>query len=82
MVSTVDERGRIVLPKDLRQAHGLTPGRPVIIESSEEGLIVRPALPLNEALDRLTGAINDSTRRPGARAVDPLDLKRQWEPSV
>lgn len=81
MTTTVDERGRILLPKDMRDAHGLTPGSPVIVESEPDGVRLRAALPKEEALRRLEGAINAETRKPGAKPIDPLETKRIWEPS-
>lgn len=82
MAPTVDERGRVLLPKALREAHGLTAGSPVIIESGPAGVLLRAALPKEEALARLAGAVNRTTRRRGATPTDPLELKRIWEPST
>lgn len=79
--TTMDDRGRVLIPKDLREAHGLQPGAPVIIESAEDGVRIRPALPKDEALDRLAGVVNASTRRGDAEPGDPLEAKEIWEPS-
>lgn len=79
MTSKMDKRGRVLVPKELREAHGLTPGSPVIVEAVQDGVRIRPALPKTEALDRLAGAIDDDTRRrpPDDDAVE--DVKRIWE---
>lgn len=81
-MTTVDERGRVLLPKALRDAHGMTPGSPVIVESGPDGVLLRSALPKEEAWRRLEGAVNKRTRRTGAAPLDPLELKRIWEPSA
>jgi AbrB family looped-hinge helix DNA binding protein len=78
MTTTVDERGRILIPREFREAHGLTPGRAVIIEDTPEGVTLRAALPKADALARLAGAI----KTPRAKdAPDPLHAKRIWERS-
>ena len=41
---TISDRGTITLPKDLRQKYGLEAGGKVIIEESEEGLLLRPGV--------------------------------------
>ena len=42
MQTTIDKFGRIVIPKRLRQIHGLTPGARVDIEDRPESLEIRP----------------------------------------
>lgn len=79
IVSTlVDERGRVLVPKDLRAQFGLEPGCPVIIEADADGIKLRRAIPRKEALDRLAGVIPKTAGRP---PIDPLEAKRMWEPS-
>lgn len=76
VTTLVDERGRILVPKDLRAQFGLEPGCPVIVEADADGIKLRRAIPRKEALDRLAGVISKSAGRP---ALDPLDAKRMWE---
>lgn len=78
MTTLVDERGRILVPKDLRQQFGLEPGCPVIVEADADGIRLRRAIPRKEALDRLAGIIPKSA---GPPAASPLDIKRIWESS-
>ena len=80
MATTVDERGRVLIPRDMREEHGFSPGSPVIIESTADGVVLQPALPREEALRRLNGAINAKTRKRDAVPLDPLDVKKVWEP--
>lgn len=68
----VDERGRVLVPKDLRIRFGLEPGAPVIVEADADGIRLRRAIPRQEALERLAGII------PKDRVPDPLDAKRIW----
>lgn len=76
----VDERGRVVLPKRLRERYGLEPGRNVTVEAVEGGVLVKPAMQVDEALDRLRGAIHKGNRSPEAPPMDPLRMKKIWEP--
>lgn len=85
MATTIDERGRILIPKELRDALGLTPGKRVILYEDQGELRVRPQLTPAEAIEALCGAINEETRDPDAEPIDPLDpldIKRIWEPRV
>ena len=41
---TVDKFGRIILPKPLRQILGLTPGKKINIEVTNEGFVATPVV--------------------------------------
>jgi AbrB family looped-hinge helix DNA binding protein len=43
-IISINERGTITLPKDLRKKYGLEAGGQVIIEESDEGLLLRPGI--------------------------------------
>lgn len=43
-IVTINNRGTITLPKDLREKYGLETGGKVVIEESEEGLLLRPGV--------------------------------------
>ena len=77
MTVQVDERGRILVPKELRDQFGLEPGAPVIVSAEADGIKLRRALPRKEALARLVGVIPKSAGKP---AIAPDDVKRIWEP--
>lgn len=40
----VGRRGTVVIPAELRQRHGLEEGSLVIAESTEDGVLIRPAI--------------------------------------
>lgn len=73
--TSIDERGRVLIPRDVRKEFGFAPDRPVVWERVEGGILLRPALPMKEALRRLRGAIGPDTRR---GRMDPLRLKDMW----
>lgn len=76
MTTLVDERGRILVPKDLRAQFGLEPGAAVIVEADEDGVKLRRAIPRKQALEQLAGVIPKGAAR---ALADPLEAKRMWE---
>lgn len=42
--ATINDRGVITIPAAMRQALGLKPNDEVLIEQTEQGLLIRPAL--------------------------------------
>ena len=81
MGSTIDERGRVLIPKEIREAYGLRAGQTVRFETDEEGIHLRPTISKEAFMERFCGALNAETRRPDAEPMDPLELKRIWEPT-
>ena len=43
-IISINERGTLTLPKDLRRKYGLEKGGQLVIEESDEGLLLRPGL--------------------------------------
>jgi AbrB family looped-hinge helix DNA binding protein len=43
MKTSIDKFGRIVVPKEMRQRHGLLPGTEVIVEDAGEAIVLKPA---------------------------------------
>jgi AbrB family looped-hinge helix DNA binding protein len=41
--TSIDDFGRIVIPKSARERYGLTPGTRVDIDQSPDGIVLRPA---------------------------------------
>lgn len=78
----IDERGRIVLPRRLREKFGLIPGMHIRIEVTETGILLRPEKDIEEAIGRLRGIIHSGNRDPQAPRTDPLDVKKIWEPKL
>lgn len=53
----VDEKGRVTLPKELRDALGIEPGSRVRIERRGEEISIRPAVSRTGAIEALEGCI-------------------------
>ncbi len=52
---TIDKFGRIILPKSLRVLLGLTPGKQVNIEVTDEGFIAKPVVTIKPILVEESG---------------------------
>ena len=73
---TVDDRGRVLIPKEIRDQLGLQPGSPARLEVEEGRLIITPPLSPEEFIRRMEGCIKE-----GEPIIDPLKLKEMWAQS-
>lgn len=71
---TVDDRGRILIPKEIRDHLGLQPGSGARMEIEEGRLIITPPISPEEFIRRMEGCITE-----GEPVSDPLKLKEMWE---
>ncbi len=69
-VSTVEERGRILIPKDIREKLGLHGGEKMRIEVEGENIIVKP-IKDKEELKKLKGCVEESK-------IKPMNVKEIW----
>jgi AbrB family looped-hinge helix DNA binding protein len=74
----IDAKGRVTIPRDLRDRLGLEPGTEVRIEVKDGEIMVRAAVDRTAATERLRGCIDEKSRREDAEPVDPLTLKDDW----
>ncbi len=73
----VDEKGRILIPKEAREKIGLQTGGKARLRIEKEKLIITPPVSPEEFIKELEGCI-----KKGTPVIDPLDLKKMWEPKV
>lgn len=69
----IDERGRVTLPKKLREDLTLLPGDIVLVEKAQDGIVVRRVGSTKEIFQRLRGVI---TAENVVGKLDPMELKR------
>ena len=69
--ASLDERGRVMIPKELRERLGLKPEQSLLIEIRGEEIVLRRAVDLNTFVRELRGCIKGSV-------VEPLRLKEIW----
>jgi AbrB family looped-hinge helix DNA binding protein len=58
--ATVDERGRIIIPKEIRMKLGLRPDRRLTVELRGDEIVVRPLLGVEEVAKSLRGCVKGS----------------------
>jgi AbrB family looped-hinge helix DNA binding protein len=79
--ATMDSKGRIVIPEDVRRELGLNEGSRIRVRLEKGGIsggsavILTKSLGPVEFIKRTEGTLNGESR---ARAVDPLRLKEIW----
>lgn len=71
-----DSKGRIVVPKHLRNEMRIGEGSRVNVQIEEERLVVSRAVEPDEFITEMEGFVQKSSRVP---MVDPRSLKRIWE---
>jgi len=74
--TVVDNKGRIVVPKHLRNEMRIAEGSRVNVQIEEERLVVSRAVEPDEFITEMEGFLQKSSKVP---LVDPLSLKRIWE---
>lgn len=70
----VDDRGRILIPKEIRERIGLQPGSGARLEVEDNRLIITPPLSPEEFIRQMEGFITE-----GEPSLQPLKLKEIWE---
>lgn len=72
----VDKKGRIVIPRQLREGLGLHEGAKVRLALEERKIVImRPVAP-EEFIREMEGCIKEGSPIP---KIDPLELKKIWE---
>lgn len=70
--SKVDERGRVTIPKEVREKAGLKPGDHVQVFAMDGGVNIQKTIDLEEFIKELGGCITVEGD------LDPLKLKEIW----
>lgn len=73
--SVVDERGRITIPRRIRDKFGLKPGKNIIIEDREHEIALKPVISADDFIRELEGCVTEESR---ITHIDPLKLKEIW----
>jgi AbrB family looped-hinge helix DNA binding protein len=73
----LDSKGRIMLPKTMREELGLEAGRKVGLSLERDRIIVTPPISPEDFKMKMRGCVKEGSVIP---RVDPLELKRIWEP--
>lgn len=71
---TVDDRGRVLIPKKIRERIGLQPGSGARLEVEGNRLIITPPLSPEKFIQQMESCITG-----GEPSLEPLKLKEIWE---
>jgi len=79
---TVDSKGRIVLPKELRDRLGITPGTEVEVHTEDGKAVVEPEVDPDQIIDRMDQLVAETAPERGETTpldedVDPLAQKHR-----
>lgn len=75
---TLDEKGRVTIPRRIRDQLNLEPGARVRLEIDEGTVVVRPRISRTEFVETMEGCLTEETKADDAPSVTPEDLKADW----
>ncbi|MFB6201329.1 MAG: AbrB/MazE/SpoVT family DNA-binding domain-containing protein [Halorhabdus sp.] len=81
-MTTVDSKGRIVLPKEVRERLGITPGTEVDIREEDGKAVVEPEDNPKQIIERMEQLITETSAERGATSpledgADPIAQKHR-----
>ena len=68
----IEERGRILIPKELREEMKLKSGQKLLIERRGKEIIIKPAINSKKFVSELRGCVKKSK-------IKPMEIKKIWE---
>jgi len=72
---TVDDKGRILIPKEIREKIGLKTGAKARLKVEKEKIIIMAPISPEDFIKEMEGCIKE-----GTPIIDPLELKKMWGP--
>jgi AbrB family looped-hinge helix DNA binding protein len=72
----VDSKGRVLIPKDIREKVGLQTGSKARLKVEKERIVILPPISPDEFIQEMEGCIKE-----GTPTINPLELKKMWEPT-
>lgn len=70
------DKGRIVIPRNLRQKLDLHESDRVRLVASDRGILITKPIPPEEFIDRMEGCVKPGSPIP---KIKPLEIKKIWE---
>lgn len=78
----IDEKGRVTIPKSIREQLRLTASEPVEIAVEDGKIVIRPQFERETFIKTMRGCITTETRKKDAGSLTPADLKADWTSDV
>jgi AbrB family looped-hinge helix DNA binding protein len=72
---TIDSKGRVLIPKEVRNSVGLQLGRKARLKVENGAIVIMPLISPEEFIREMEGCIKE-----GTSTIDPLKLKEIWKP--
>jgi AbrB family looped-hinge helix DNA binding protein len=72
----VDCKGRLLIPKEVREGVGLQLGGKARLKVQNETIVIMPPISPEEFIKEMEGCIKE-----GTPTINPLELKKMWEPA-
>lgn len=73
-MTTVDSKGRVVLPKEVRDRLDIAPGTEVEIEEEDGRVVVKPEKDPDRIVERLESLVEDAAEGRATPDYDDLDV--------
>jgi AbrB family looped-hinge helix DNA binding protein len=71
-ISELEEKGRILIPKSVREELKLKAGQKLLVERRDKEIVLKPAIDIKKFSLELRGCVKRSK-------IEPEKLKRIWE---
>jgi AbrB family looped-hinge helix DNA binding protein len=74
----IDEKGRVTIPKSIREQLRLASGESVEIGVEDGTIVIRPQVERDDFAETMRGCITETTRSNETGSLTPEDLKADW----
>lgn len=74
----MDEKGRVTIPRRMREQLNLEPGARVRVEVDDGRVVVRPRVSRTEFIETIRGCVTTETKSDDAPTLTPADVKSDW----
>lgn len=74
--TVVDQRGRVLIPEDVREGTGLDEGTVVKVETQGDGILIKPIRKSKRSWKQLCGVVPKRTGKP--EWPTPEEIKSIW----
>jgi len=71
----VDDKGRIIIPEDVRKKLGIRKGSKVKVNVNDDKVVITFAISSKQFIEKMEGFIKEGSK---VEKVDPLKLKEIW----
>lgn len=74
----IDLKGRVTIPKEIREQLAIEPGESVEVTVDDGRIVIQQGQQKEGSFRSLRGCLTAETKRDDASEMDPLELKHDW----